>query len=208
MLTARGWPEIPLDGRLLVTQQDALLLGGKVQAMPGFADHVLFKDPALCRTCGEKTCVAMCSGQAITQGEDGLPAFEREKCIHCGACLWNCGTSPDGEHSQHRLPSRFGRPALGGKLRAFADCGGSSAGVALNQQDGTSPMNEIIFDVREDEADGGYVASALGYGIHTQGETLEELRAMVKDAVNCYFDESMQPPAIIRLHFVRDEVLA
>jgi predicted RNase H-like HicB family nuclease len=69
-------------------------------------------------------------------------------------------------------------------------------------------MNEIIFDVREDEADGGYVASALGYGIHTQGETLEELRAMVKDAVNCYFDETMQRPAIIRLHFVRDEVLA
>jgi len=69
-------------------------------------------------------------------------------------------------------------------------------------------MNEIIFDVREDEADGGFVASALGYGIHTQGETLEELRAMVKDAVNCYFDETMQTPAIIRLHFVRDEVLA
>ncbi|MGB9408537.1 MAG: type II toxin-antitoxin system HicB family antitoxin [Terracidiphilus sp.] len=69
-------------------------------------------------------------------------------------------------------------------------------------------MNEIIFDVREDEADGGFVASALGYGIHTQGETLEELRAMVKDAVDCYFDETMQRPAIIRLHFVRDEVLA
>lgn len=68
-------------------------------------------------------------------------------------------------------------------------------------------MSEIIFEVREDEADGGYVASALGYGIHTQGETLAELRAMVKDAVQCYFDESMQPPAIIRLHFVRDEVL-
>ena len=68
-------------------------------------------------------------------------------------------------------------------------------------------MNEIIFDVREDEADGGYVASALGYGIHTQGETLEELRGMVKDAVDCYFDETMQRPAIIRLHFVRDEVL-
>ncbi|MGA9072054.1 MAG: hypothetical protein WB424_17455 [Terracidiphilus sp.] len=99
LLTARGWPEIPLDGRLLVTQQDALLLGGKVQAMAGFADHVLFKDFSLCKECGEKTCVAMCSGQAITQGEDGLPAFEREKCIHCGACLWNCGQSPDGEHS-------------------------------------------------------------------------------------------------------------
>jgi electron-transferring-flavoprotein dehydrogenase len=99
LLSARGWPEIPFDGRLLVSQQDALLMGGKVQAMPGFADHVVFSDPALCKTCGEMTCVAMCSGQAITQGEDGLPAFEREKCIHCGACLWNCGQSPDGEHS-------------------------------------------------------------------------------------------------------------
>jgi electron-transferring-flavoprotein dehydrogenase len=99
LLTARGWPEIPLDGRLLVTQQDALLMGGKVQAMPGFADHVVFRNPQLCIACGEKTCVAMCSGQALTQGENGTPAFEREKCIHCGACLWNCGQSPDGEHS-------------------------------------------------------------------------------------------------------------
>jgi predicted RNase H-like HicB family nuclease len=74
--------------------------------------------------------------------------------------------------------------------------------------DGLAPMNEIIFDVREDEADGGYTATALGYGIHTQGETLEELRSMVKDAVRCYFDETMQTPKIIRLHFVRDEVLA
>jgi predicted RNase H-like HicB family nuclease len=69
-------------------------------------------------------------------------------------------------------------------------------------------MSEIIFDVREDEADGGFVASALGYGIHTQGETLDELRTMVKDAVDCYFDETMQRPSVIRLHFVRDEVLA
>jgi electron-transferring-flavoprotein dehydrogenase len=99
LLTSRGWPEIPLDGRLLVTQQDALLLGGKVQAMPGFADHVVFRNPELCIACGEKTCVAMCSGQAITQGENGAPDFEREKCVHCGACLWNCGQSPDGEHS-------------------------------------------------------------------------------------------------------------
>jgi electron-transferring-flavoprotein dehydrogenase len=99
LLSVRGWPEIPLDGRLLVTHQDALLMGGKVQAMPGFADHVVFRDPTLCAACGEKTCVAMCSGQAITQGTDGLPAFEREKCVHCGACLWNCAQSPDGEGS-------------------------------------------------------------------------------------------------------------
>ncbi|MGD0732255.1 MAG: hypothetical protein ABR956_13420 [Terracidiphilus sp.] len=99
LLSARGWPEIPFDGRLLVTQQDALLIGGKVQAMPGFADHVVFVNKKLCIACGEKTCVAMCSGQAITLGEDALPAFEREKCVHCGGCLWNCSQSPDGVHS-------------------------------------------------------------------------------------------------------------
>ena len=99
LLTARGWPEIPFDGRLLMTQQDALLLGGKVQAMPGFADHVAFRDPNLCIACAEKTCVAMCSGQAITTSDHGVPDFEREKCIHCGACLWNCAQSPDGIHS-------------------------------------------------------------------------------------------------------------
>ncbi len=68
-------------------------------------------------------------------------------------------------------------------------------------------MKEIIFEVSEDEVDGGYMAHALGYGIHTQGETLEELRTMVKDAVSCYFDETMVTPKVIRLHFVRDEVL-
>jgi electron-transferring-flavoprotein dehydrogenase len=99
LLSERGWPEIPFDGRLLVTQQDALLIGGKVQAMPGFADHVAFRDTSLCSACSEKTCVAMCSGQAITQGPDGLPIFEREKCVHCGACLWNCSHSLDGNRS-------------------------------------------------------------------------------------------------------------
>ena len=69
-------------------------------------------------------------------------------------------------------------------------------------------MKEIIFDVREDEIDGGYTASALGVGVHTQAETLEELRANVKEAVDCYFDETMDAPKVIRLHFVRDEVLA
>jgi electron-transferring-flavoprotein dehydrogenase len=99
VMSARGWPEIPFDGRLLVTHQDALLMGGKVQAMPGYADHVLFLDPMLCAVCEEKTCVSMCSGQAITWGDDGLPAFEREKCVHCGACLWNCAHPPKDEPS-------------------------------------------------------------------------------------------------------------
>jgi predicted RNase H-like HicB family nuclease len=69
-------------------------------------------------------------------------------------------------------------------------------------------VNEIIFEVREDEADGGFTASALGIGIHTEDDTIEELRANVKEAVDCCFDETMAAPQVIRLHFVRDEVLA
>ena len=40
-----GWPPIPYDGQLLVSHQDALLMGGKVQAPPGYADHVRFLNP-------------------------------------------------------------------------------------------------------------------------------------------------------------------
>jgi len=66
---------------------------------------------------------------------------------------------------------------------------------------------EIIFEVTEAD-EGGFCATALGYGINTQAETLEELREMVRDAVECYFDDPAQAPRILRLHFVRDEVLA
>lgn len=85
-----GWPEIPFDGKLLISQQDALLMGGSVQAQPGYAKHVLFVRPQVCLNCEPKLCVEMCSGQAITRGENGVPNFDREKCIFCGACLWNC----------------------------------------------------------------------------------------------------------------------
>ena len=68
-------------------------------------------------------------------------------------------------------------------------------------------MNEIIFEVLED-IEGGYTASALGVGIHTQGDTLDDLKAMVREAVDCYFEPELERPSVIRLHFVRDEVLA
>ena len=50
-------------------------------------------------------------------------------------------------------------------------------------------------------------ASALGFGIHTEGETLDELRCNVREAVDCYFDGDTDRPRLIRLHYVKDEVL-
>jgi len=100
LMQRAGWPEIPYDGQLLVSHQDALLLGGKVQAPGGYADHVVFLDPAVCASCGSKTCIEICSAQAIAPGEaGGVPAFDREKCIFCGACLWNCTRAIDGERT-------------------------------------------------------------------------------------------------------------
>ncbi|MGE4557009.1 MAG: 4Fe-4S ferredoxin [Desulfovibrionaceae bacterium] len=98
LLTEAGWPEIPYDGELLISHQDALLMGGKVQAPPGYADHVRFLDPEVCRACDIQICVEACSGQAITLNPDGgAPLFDREKCVHCGACIWNCSKPRPGD---------------------------------------------------------------------------------------------------------------
>ncbi len=66
--------------------------------------------------------------------------------------------------------------------------------------------NEIIFLV-EEAPEGGYQARALGHAIFTEADTFEELRDVVQDAVRCHFEEA-QRPSLIRLHFVKDEVLA
>ena len=67
-------------------------------------------------------------------------------------------------------------------------------------------MSEIIFLVEEAD-EGGYIARALGESIFTEADSLEELHEQVRDAVRCHFDEGEQPK-LIRLHFVREEVIA
>ena len=66
--------------------------------------------------------------------------------------------------------------------------------------------SEIIFIVEESPEE-GYEARALGYSIFTQAESLDELRSMVQDAVRCHFEERDRP-RVIRLHLVKDEVIA
>lgn len=67
-------------------------------------------------------------------------------------------------------------------------------------------MSELIFLV-EDAPEGGYTARALGESIFTEADTLDELRRQVGDAVRCHFEEG-KAPRVIRLHIVREEVLA
>ena len=65
--------------------------------------------------------------------------------------------------------------------------------------------SEIIFTVNE-SPEGGFEARALGYSIFTEGDTMDEVKANVQDAVRCHFD-SESKPRLIRLHLVRDEVI-
>ena len=67
-------------------------------------------------------------------------------------------------------------------------------------------MSEVIFLV-EEAAEGGFTARALGQSIFTEANDVAELHAKVRDAVHCHFDEG-KGPKVIRLHFVREEVIA
>ena len=68
-------------------------------------------------------------------------------------------------------------------------------------------MKELIFLVEEDP-ESGYTAQAIGENIFTQGETMTELKTMIRDAVDCHFDDPSQRPQLVRFHFVKDEVFA
>ncbi len=66
-------------------------------------------------------------------------------------------------------------------------------------------MNEIIFLV-EEAPEGGYTARAVGESIFTEADDIKSLNDMIRDAVKCHFDEE-SVPKMIRLHYVREEVI-
>jgi hypothetical protein len=67
-------------------------------------------------------------------------------------------------------------------------------------------MNEIIFLV-EDAPEGGFMARALDASIFTDADNLDDLHSKVREAVDCHF-EPIDKLKMIRLHFVREEVIA
>lgn len=68
-------------------------------------------------------------------------------------------------------------------------------------------MKEIVFEVTQ-ESDGGFVAECLTESIITQADNWEELRKNVKEAVSAFYFDQPERPSRIRLHLVRDEILA
>jgi hypothetical protein len=68
-------------------------------------------------------------------------------------------------------------------------------------------VDEIIFVV-EEAPEGGFLARALGVSIFTEADDLETLQAEVRDAVLCHFEDDADRPKEIRLHLVRDRLIA
>jgi predicted RNase H-like HicB family nuclease len=67
-------------------------------------------------------------------------------------------------------------------------------------------MNEIIFLI-EEALEGGYTAKAIGEGIFTEADSLEEIKNNIKEAVECHFEDEKKPK-LIRLHMIKEEVIA
>jgi hypothetical protein len=87
-----------------------------------------------------------------------------------------------------------------------ARTGGAGKIAERARKEGEAMKGEIIFVV-EESPEGGYEAKALGHSLFTEAESLEELKHRIQDAVRCHFEDA-ERPAVIRLHQVRDEVIA
>lgn len=67
-------------------------------------------------------------------------------------------------------------------------------------------MTEFILAVTEDEVDGRYLSTAVGHSVRIQGDSVEESRSNVNEVIDCYFDDTMLRPRLIRMRFEQDGV--
>lgn len=65
---------------------------------------------------------------------------------------------------------------------------------------------ELIFEIRDAE-EGGYFARALGHAIFTQGDSWDDLRANIVEATSLHFEDSVERPRFVQLHYVKDELV-
>ena len=65
---------------------------------------------------------------------------------------------------------------------------------------------ELIFEIRDAE-EGGLYARALGYGIFTEADSWDELRANLIEAVSLHFEDATTRPRLVQMHYVKDELI-
>jgi hypothetical protein len=135
-------------------------------------------------------------GREIVHGHPGLPA---------AACLLAGSVAPG--RSATRMQHEFrADPDAGQHLDERVDAEelrkGCYPDLAMSTR---GRLSELIFLV-EEALEGGFTARALGEPIFAEADSLATLYDMVRDAVRCHFEED-QHPRIIRLRFVREEII-
>ena len=92
-----------------------------------------------------------------------------------------------------------------GRARGSTRAKGDMLATSMEGPGKDRRMLEVIFLV-EEAPEGGFTARALGHSIFTEADDVVDLHAKIRDAVRCHFDEG-QVPKLIRLHFVREDVI-
>ncbi len=65
------------------------------------------------------------------------------------------------------------------------------------------PESITFYVCKADDTEGGYCASSMNLGIFTQGDNLDELYWMIRDAIRCRFNiEDEYPPTRVILEFI------
>ena len=127
-----------------------------------------------------------------------LPIADHREHVEVGLLIRNAGG--DATNSK-RVPAALDQ-------RRRVGIYGIMSEVMANTANRVSPeaAGELIFLV-EEAPEGGYTARAIGTSIFTEADTLAALHEEVRDAVRCHYEDG-KAPRLVRLHFVRDEVLA
>jgi len=92
-----------------------------------------------------------------------------------------------------------------GQARGRAQLEEQGGLVVKRSEENGGSTSELIFLV-EEAPEGGFTSKALGTSIFTEADGPADLYDKIRDAVRCHFDEA-HLPKIIRLHFVREEVI-
>jgi hypothetical protein len=107
--------------------------------------------------------------------------------------------------SPHTVLEEEGEPPERAECHVSAEERIEQLGCYPNEAMTRGSLSEVIFLV-EEAPEGGFTARALGESIFTEADSVASLHDKVRDAVRCHFDEG-QVPKVIRLHFVREEII-